>query len=151
MLKCASCGYMGAFDGKICPRCREPLVFGEDEARAMMDEAHLLMKRREYADALEIYRALSGLEVTDAQREYAIILERGDIVARDLDGAERLFLRAATKNDPLSAYRYSRLASRVSDEASSFWLRYSAVLGCETAYPELARALSEDGREELAT
>lgn len=151
MLKCKSCGYEGEYRDKFCPKCRFPLSLGDEEARALLENARAQIKRREYEGALDAYRMLADLGITDAEREYAVILERGDFLPRDLDSAMHFFLLAARKNDPLAAYRYSRLASRVSDEASRFWLRYSAVLGCETAYPEVARLFSEEGREELAT
>ena len=78
------------------------------------------------------------------------MLERGDSVPRDLDAAMEYYYMAAEKNDATSAYRYSRLAERTSDKAASFWLLYSAALGCVEAYPALADKLARDGDDELA-
>ncbi len=151
MIKCEGCGYTGEFCGALCPKCSEPLKYTEGEAQAAVAEARSLVKRHEYGGAVELYSMLADMGIAEAEYEFAEILERGAFVPRDLDRAMQLFLSCAKKNDPRAAYRYSRLASRVSDEAARFWLRYSAVLGCGEAYSEVARLFSEEGREELAT
>ncbi len=151
MFKCTKCGYTGETGGTHCHSCSEKTVYTKEDAEVELEEARRLIKGREHEAAIELYSRLADMGVTEAEREFGEILERGAIAPRNLDGAMSLFLRAAKKNDAYSAYRYSRLASRISDEVARFWLFYSAVLGCERAYPELARHLSEEGREELAT
>lgn len=151
MIRCNRCGYTGEYLGLICPECNERIVYTRLQAEAALSEARSFVKRKEYEDAVELYLMLSDMGVTEAEREFAEILERGAFVTRDLDAAMELFLRAAKKNDSRSAYRYSRLAERISDDAARFWLFFSAVLGCEQAYPEVARMLSSEGKEELAT
>ena len=151
MLKCKSCGFVGKYSGERCPRCSEIVKYSESEAADALREARGLVKRHEFFGAVEIYSMLADMGFTEAELEYAEILERGAFVPRDLDLAMELFLSAAKKNNAEAAYRYSRLASRVSDEGARFWLRFSAVLGCKTAFTEVARLYSEEGREELAT
>ena len=114
-------------------------------------QAREAVKKKEYSTALDLYIMLSDMQFTEAEREYAEILERGAFVTRDLDEAMQLFLRAAKKNDARAAYRYSRLAERLNEDVSRFWLFFSAVIGCEQAYPALAKQLSKEGKEELAT
>ncbi len=151
MIKCNHCGFVGEYSSLICPSCAGRIAYTRLEKEEALSQARSAVKKREYETAVELYLMLSDMGLTDAEREFAEILERGAFVTRDLDEAMELFLRAAEKNDARSAYRYSRLAERVSDKAARFWLFFSAVLGCEQAYPELARLLSEEGREELAT
>ncbi len=151
MIRCNSCGTAGEYTGLVCPSCGENIVYTKHQKEEALAEARLAIKKKEYEAALELYLMLADMGLTEAERELAELLERGAIVTRDLDYAMELFLRAAKKNDARSAYRYSRLAERVSDEAARFWLFFSAVLGCEQAYPVLAKKLSDEGREELAT
>ncbi len=151
MIKCNHCEYFGEYNSLVCPLCGERIVYTKLQKEETLSEARLAVKKKEYDSAVELYLMLSDMGLTDAEREFAEILERGAFVTRDLDEAMELFLRAAKKNDARSAYRYSRLVERVSDEASRFWLFFSAVLGCEQAYPELAKLLSGEDKEELAT
>ncbi len=151
MIRCNSCGNVGEYTGLVCPSCGKKIVYTKYQMDEALAEARLAVKKKEYESALEIYGMLADMGKTEAERELAEILERGAFAPRDLDEAMELFLRAAKKNDARSAFRYSRLAERVSDEASRFWLFFSAVLGCEGAYPVLAKRLSSEGREELAT
>ncbi len=151
MIRCNSCGNVGEYTGLVCPSCGGNIVYTKYQKDEALAAARLAVKKKEYEEALELYLMLADMGLTEAERELAEILERGAFVTRDLDEAMELFLRAAKKNDARSAYRYSRLAERVSDDAARFWLFFSAVLGCEQAYPVLAKKLSSEGREELAT
>ena len=108
------------------------------------------MKSKRYKEALAGYRALAQIGVTDAEKEYAIILEKGQLVPKNLDLAMKYFYHAALKNDVYSAYRYSRLVARTNEDIGKFWLIYSAVLGCNAAYPAAAEEFSREGYEEDA-
>ena len=108
------------------------------------------MKNKRYTEALLGYRTLAEEGYTEAQREYAALLEKGQLLPKNLDLAMKYFYRAALKNDAYSAYRYSRLAARVNRDEGRFWLMYSAVLGCSAAYPDTAEEFSRDGYEEDA-
>lgn len=150
MVECKSCGYVGEYNGKPCPRCGAQLKYSVHDATEAVAYARELVASHNYREAAELYEELVAMEIPEAQFDFAEILERGAFVPRDLDRAMDLFLIRALDNDPTAAYRYSRLAARVSDEGARFWLRYSAALGCEEAYPEVARSFSEEGKEELA-
>ncbi len=150
MIKCNECGHTADKFSIICPKCSNKHTLSRLEIEDALDEARAAMKKRDYEYSLEIYKALSDESVTDAEREYAIILEDGKLLVRDLDGAMKYFFEAAKKNDAYSAYRYSRLAARTSDKASDFWLAYSALLGCKDAFVPAAEHYSDMGDEETA-
>lgn len=150
MLKCKICGHTSNKFEPSCPQCKSSYTLTRIEIEDCLDEARSSMKRRDYEYSLLIYKTLADMGITQAEREYAGILERGAVVTRDLDGAMNYFFAAAKKNDPVSAYRYSKLAARTSDKASDFWLAYSALLGCAEAYIPAAEHYSDMGDEETA-
>ena len=96
------------------------------------------------------YRTLALAGDTEGEREYAKLLEKGTRVVRDVDLAMEYFLRAAKKGDAESAYRYSRLVSRMSDKLSRFWLLYAAELGEENAYLGAADVYAREGKDAFA-
>lgn len=147
MLKCTKCGYDDVFTEAKCPECNTVIQLTADEIAELLAEASSAMKHREFETAVLNYKILADLEVTEAEREFARILERGELIERNLDGAMHYFYKAALKNDPYSAYRYSKLASRTSDASARFWLTYSAILGCRDAYLELAALTVSDGND----
>ena len=149
MIKCNYCDYVGEYNTLVCPSCGRRISYTTAKKQEALAEARASVKKKEYDNAVELYLMLSDMHFTDAEREFAEILERGVFVTRDLDEAMELFLRAAKKNDARSAFRYSRLVERVSDEAARFWLFFSAVLGCEQAYPVLAKQLSVRETEKM--
>ena len=150
MIRCKKCGNLREYDGPTCPVCREIISLTDEEIEEKRSEIDEAMSRRDYEFAIEGYRLLADLGDTECERTYASILERGELVDKDLDRAMLYYGRAALKNDPVSAYRYSRLAERHSDRAARFWLAFAAVLGCKEAYPVLADRLSKEGDEERA-
>ena len=150
MIRCSSCGYIGAYEGSRCPSCKEYFNLTPEEIEEKIDEIKRAEEAREYELAAEGHHILADLGRIDSQKEYAGMLERGDIVARDLDKAMEYYYMAAERNDGYSAFKYSRLAERTSDKAASFWLAYSAVLGCVEAYPVLAEQLARSGDNETA-
>ncbi len=147
MVKCKKCGYEGEYTSQYCPECRALLTFTNDEIKALSESVEYALSARDYALAEECYHILADLGDPRAEREYASILEEGKIVKRNLDSAMKYYSLAAEKNDPHSAYRYSRLLDRTSAEAADFWLTYSTVLGCSEAFPVLAERLSAKGDE----
>jgi TPR repeat protein len=104
----------------------------------------------EYETVVENFLILADMGDTFGEREYAKLLEKGSLVPRDIDLATDYFYRAAKKNDATSAYRYSRLVSRMNDAAGRFWLSFSAVLGCQLAYLGTADNYAELGKHEYA-
>ena len=134
MIKCRECGHTAEKFQLFCPKCNAKYSFSRLEIEDALDEARITIKKKDYAYGEEIYKALSDMGITEAEREYAALLENGTLGSKDLDGAMKYYFCAAKKNDPVSAYRYSRLAARTSDKASQFWLTYSALLGCREAF-----------------
>ncbi len=151
MFKCKECSYVGEYVSAFCPYCRRPIVLSPDEIHRKKQELEAALNAKDQDAVLEITHILADAGDREAQRDHAIALERGETVTRDLDGAMKYFFAAAQRNDPVSAYRYSRLAERHSEKAAGFWLRYSAVLGCTEAYPRLAERLEREGDERSAT
>lgn len=149
MIECKSCQYKCDFSEKRCPVCGSGLTptaseissarVALDRAIADKDPSRILTLRRFLADAAE----------TESQREYAKLLEKsGDMSA--IDEAMHYYKLAAAKNDPYSAYRYSRLVERTSDAHAKFWLRFSAILGSIDSYPDTAELFSTEGNETVA-
>lgn len=150
MIRCNKCGYVGSYYGPKCPSCKETFDLTPEEIEEKIEEINIAEEHRQYELAAEGHHILADMGRTESQKKYAAMLERGECVARDLDAAMDYYYMAAEKNDAYSAYRYSRLAGRTSERAASFWLAYSAALGCVEAYPVLAQKLAEDGDDELA-
>ena len=150
MIRCNKCGYVGSYYGPKCPSCKEDFNLTPEEIEEKIEEVTNAEERKEYELAAEGHHILADVGRTESQKKYAAMLEKGDCVPRDLDEAMEYYYKAAEKNDATSAFRYSRLAERTSEKAASFWLTYSAALGCVEAYPVLAEKLAKDGDDELA-
>ncbi len=105
---------------------------------------------KDYKKLTELTRRLAELGDAGSLRAYATMLEEGELLPRNLDLAMEYFRRGAELNDPYSAYRYAKLVSRENDDASRFWLIFSAVIGCESAYAEAADEFSRLGFSEAA-
>ena len=150
MIHCNKCGYVGAYYDTLCPECKQKFELTPDEISDKVREIKEAETKKHYETVAEGHHILADIGRTESQMAYAEMLERGDCVLRDLDAAMTYYHMAAEKNDPLGAYRYSRLAERTSDKASSFWLAYSAALGCVEAYIRVADRYSEHGEDDLA-
>ena len=151
MIICKKCGHTDVYTGAPCSSCGEKFALTEDDVKLKLMELEAAIREKHYEDMLECYHLLADIGNVEAEKEYAKILEKGQLTERNLDLAMKYFYRAATKNDAYSAFRYSRLVSRESDDAARFWLFYSAVLGCIEAYPLAAEEFSALGHEEDAT
>ena len=150
MIRCTKCGYLGSYYGPKCPSCKQIFELTPEEIEEKLAELAKAEELKEYELVAEAHHILADLGRTESQKKYASMLERGDAVPRDLDAAMEYYYMAAEKNDAHSALRYARLAERTSDKAATFWLTYSALLGCVDAYPALADRLARDGDDELA-
>lgn len=150
MIRCTKCGYVGSYYGPKCPSCKEIFTLTPEEIEAKIEEIEKAEELKEYELAAEGHHILADLGVTESQKKYASLLERGDIVPRDIDAAMEYYYVAAVKNDATAAFRYSKLAERTSDKAASFWLAYAAALGCVDAYPVYAERLAREGDDELS-
>lgn len=151
MICCKKCGYRGAYTGRACPQCNEPVVLSEADIAEARRELEVALRAGDAETAVENFKLLSDFGDTAAQREYAKLLEKGSaLVPRDVDKAGELFLAAAKKSDAYSAYRYSRIISRINEKISRFWLLFSAALGCEEAYLAAADTYAKAGQNAFA-
>jgi TPR repeat protein len=150
MIRCTKCGYVGNYYGPKCPSCKESFILTPEEIEEKITEIEKAEELKEYELAAEGHHILADMGRTESQKRYAALLEKGDIVARDIDAAMDYYYMAAEKNDATAAYRYARLAERTSEKVASFWLAYSAALGCIEAYPAFAEKLAIDGEDELS-
>lgn len=150
MIVCNNCGHRGAYKSAVCPKCNKKIILSSAEISERSEEIQRALESRRYEDAIENYEILANFGNLEAQRELAKLLEHGELINRDLDQSMQYFLMAAEQNDPYSAFRYSRLASRTSDVAARFWLIFSAILGCKEAYSPAAEQFSYEGNETAA-
>lgn len=149
MIECKSCRYKCDFSEKRCPVCGSHLIPSVSEissARTALDRA---IADRDSSRILTLRHFLADAGECESEREYAKLLEKlGD--SSRMDEAMHYYKLAAERNDPYSAYRYSRLVERLSDNHAKFWLRFSAVLGSIDAYPDAAELFSAEGNQAAA-
>ena len=150
MIRCSKCGYVGAYVANQCPDCKNKFILNAQEIGDKIAEVRAAERSREYELVAEGHHILADMDILESQKAYAAMLEKGDIITRDLDEAMRYYYMAAEKNDALSAFRYSRLAERTNEQVAFFWLSYAAALGCVEAYPVFAYQLSKIGDEDQA-
>ena len=151
MIVCQICGWRGDYESTACPRCKKKIQLSREDIAARTEKIKKALSSRDYETAIENSVILADFGDASAQRELGILLESGDLINRDLDRAMKYFLLAAEQNDAVAAYRYARLASRTSDVAARFWLVFSAVLGCEEAYAEVAERFAAEGDQTHAS
>ena len=136
MIKCKKCGNPNITFAPVCYHCASEFELTAFESKALLAEAADYMKKRKYQEAVDLYKFLGGVGVTEGERVFAFILERGVLVPRDLDMAMKYYFSAAKKGDSHSAYRYAKLISRANSETSDFWLSLAALLGEKAAYAD---------------
>lgn len=136
MIKCKKCGNPNLTFAPVCYHCASEFELTAFEAKALLAEAADYMKKRKYEEAVNLYKFLGGVGVTEGERVFAFILERGVLVPRDLDMAMKYYFSAAKKGDSHSAYRYAKLISRANSETADFWLCFAALLGEKAAYAD---------------
>lgn len=150
MLTCKKCGYEGSYTGDPCPECGELFALDKNDIAEQRAALARAKEERDHEGIFECYHILADIGETDAEREYAKLIMKGEGGVRDLDLAMSYFYRAAKKNDAHAAYGYSRLVSRASNDTARFWLIYSAILGCEEAYLEVAQEFASCGYQDDA-
>jgi hypothetical protein len=91
MLKCNNCGKINDYAAGVCSACGCALDINKKEAEEILRSARADMKSRSYEAAIEKIRALAARKMPEASREWAMILERGALVPRDLDAAMKYF------------------------------------------------------------
>lgn len=150
MITCKACQKNAKYEGKVCKSCGAEIVLSEKDISEWLLLSHELTARKKYTELAECHHVLADAGVISSMREYARILEKGELREKSIPLAMEYYLGAARGNDSYSAYRYACLVSRTSDSASRFWLVYSAILGCNEAYAPAARLMSDFSREEEA-
>ena len=150
MIKCKKCGYENEYTGKPCLVCGSDITPDESDAEITRRELERALKEKNAAKIKSLHHLLADFGDTASEREYAKILEKGDSQLKDIDTAMDYYFRAAKKNDPYSAFRFSRLVSRSSESGAAFWLKYAAVLGSINSYPDVSDYFSEAGKEDIA-
>lgn len=135
MIRCKACRKENLNYETVCPACGAVPELSERESEKLLCEAEEKIKRNDFTKALDIYRFLASAGCAEGERELALILERGQLVPRDLDMAMQYYGSAAKRGDALAAFKYSRMI--IGNEAlADFWLAYSALMGCRDAYPD---------------
>ena len=151
MLICKTCGYDGPYQlGKVCPNCGREYEMSSEQTDELIRYVEQTKAAKEYEGYIEGVKILADFGCTEYEREYGIMLERGELVERNYDLAMEFFHRGAQKNDSYSAYRFSRLVNRINSESGRFWLIYSAILGCNESYFEVAEEFDHAGLTEDA-
>ena len=135
MIYCKKCQSENTSYEPFCPKCSALFELDEAESTALLREAKDNMESGNYRHAVELYKFLAGIGITEGEREFALILERGLLVPRNLELASAFFFSAAKKGDALSAYKYSTLLVG-NDRIAEFWLAYAAMLECKDSYSD---------------
>lgn len=135
MTKCKNCGkeYSDTLD--ICPNCVNEPEVSREVVEKLLSQADQLLSTNDFVGVVDIYKFLAGAGVAEGERGFALILERGVLVPRDLEMAIKYYYSAAQKGDAISAYKYAKLVVGNEDRAD-FWLAYAAMMGCKDAYAD---------------
>ena len=150
MITCKFCKHTQKYEKNVCKSCGEKFTLTDAEITERLLLLKELLSKKKYAEAVECHHILADCGNTVSEREYAKLLEKNDPQMKSIDVAMEYYFRAAKKNDPYSAYRFSRLIGRSSERASAFWLKYASVLGSINSYPDASEHFSSIGREDVA-
>lgn len=135
MIKCKNCGkeYSDTLD--LCPDCMGDHEVSREVVEKLLRQADELLSTNDFVGVVDIYKFLAGAGVAEGERGFALILERGVLVPRDLDAAIKYYYSAAQKGDAISAYKYAKLVVGNEDKAD-FWLAFAAMMDCKDAYAD---------------
>lgn len=150
MILCKKCGCENPAYEPVCNECAAEFSPTEQECEGLLADAARAMENRDYRQAVDIYRFLAGRGVTEGEREFGLILEKGILLPKDTELASRYFYSAARKGDGEAAYRYSRLLSRLNPTVGEFWLEYAAIMDNANAFAEASRLYTARGDEQTA-
>ena len=145
MIKCKNCGKEYSESLDLCPDCVGENELSKEDAERLLAQADQLLDTNDFAGAVDVYKFLAGAGVAEGERAFALILERGILLPRDLDMAIKYYYSAAQKGDAISAYRYAKLVVGNEDRAD-FWLAFAAIMELKEAYAD-AYALYSRYRE----
>ena len=149
MIKCKKCGRLNQDYTSLCPQCSSLMQLTEAEVEELLSELDDRLEMNDFSRVVDIHRLLAEAGVIEGERGLALILERGVLVPRDLEGATKYYYSAAKKGDAHSAYKYSRLVVG-NDALSDFWLAYAALMECKEAYADAFALYSKYREREIA-
>lgn len=150
MIKCKNCEYQSDYTGRPCPICGAKIEIRKEDMDRAKRELAVASTEKNLKKICSLRHLLADGGDVESMREYAKMLEKGEVAVRDIDAAMNYYYRAAKRFDAYSAYRFSRLASRSSAEHAEFWLRFAAFLGSIDSYPAASELFSSEGKEEIA-
>ena len=149
MIKCKKCGRLNLDYTTTCEKCSSPMELTQAEVDELLTELEDRLTMNDFSRVVDIHKLLAECGVMEGERGLALILERGVLVPRDLDGAIKYYYSAAKKGDPFSAYKYSKLVVG-NDALSDFWLAYAAIMECREAYSDAFALYSRYKERETA-
>lgn len=150
MIICKKCGNETVYIGKPCRFCNQEFTFDELDIKNALSTFDDAKENKNFLEMVESCRILADAGIEEAILELASYFEKGNYVEKNPDTAMEYYYLAAKKNNPLACYKYSRLASRFNDSVGRFWLIYSAILGCDAAYPHIADEFALSGYDDDA-
>ena len=151
MIKCKNCDNRYDYTARPCAICGAEVPIDKEDVDFTRRELERAISQRASTKIFSCRHLLADAGITEQQREFAKLLELGEHRLTDPDAAAKYYYKAARKNDPYSAYRYSRLILETNKDHASFWLKYAAVIGSPDAYPRVAELFSLEGKEALST
>ena len=151
MIICKNCRQKIEEYPERCPSCGAELRLSARETAEIVEKIAEARQSGDSSTLIKLTRFLADLGHTDSEREMGRMLESGGALSRDYNEAMRYFGSAARKNDPYSAYRYSRLIARGNETTGNFWLLFAAVIGCPDAFAPAAELLASRESQEDAT
>ena len=149
MIKCKKCGRLNLDYTTSCEKCSSPMELTQAEVDELLLELEDRLTMNDFTRVVDIHRLLAECGVMEGERGLALILEKGVLVPRDLDGAIKYYYSAAKKGDPFSAYKYSKLVVG-NDALSDFRLAYAALMDCREAYGDAFALYSRYKERETA-
>ena len=149
MIKCKKCGRLNLDYTTSCENCSSPMELTQAEVDELLLELEDRLTMNDFTRVVDIHRLLAECGVMEGEKGLALILEKGVLVPRDLDGAIKYYYSAAKKGDPFSAYKYSKLVVG-NDALSDFWLAYAALMNCREAYSDAFALYSRYKERETA-
>lgn len=135
MTKCKNCGkeYSDTLD--LCPDCTDEPEVSKEMADRLLRDADELLSVNDFVGVVDIYKFLAGAGVAEGERGFALILEKGLLVPRDLEMAVKYYYSAAQKGDAFAAYKYAKLVVG-NEHRADFWTAFAAMMGCKDAYAD---------------
>ena len=95
MTKCKNCGKEYSDNLDLCPDCTGEPEVSREMAEKLLRDADELLSVNDFVGVVDIYKFLAGAGVAEGERGFALILEKGVLVPRDLEMAIKYYYSAA--------------------------------------------------------